>query len=333
MYSTCIHCHAPLGANEAIELCRIGRRLAFDAHRGRLWIVCSRCREWNLTPIEERWEAIEDCERRFRATTLRASTDNVGLARLSDGTELLRIGEPLKPEMAAWRYGAEFRRRRNAAFVASASYLAPMFAFNILLDAQMLPAAVSTLGVTLGVAAIVARARSAWRPRVVDGEGRVNRLSVRQYFQTRIEPQGDSWSLRWRNEGATPALDGQPAERALRSILANVNSRGGRDAEIRDALELLDRVGGGERFIERLARTWRPELAPGLFHLSLDVRLALEMALHEETERRALQGELASLENDWRIAEEIASIADNLLVDDGAVQALNPPPAPRTETA
>ena len=43
-------------------------------------------------------------------------------------------------------------------------------------------------------------------------------------------------------------------------------------------------------------------------------RLALEMATHEESERRAMQGELALLEAAWRQAEEIAKIADNLLV-------------------
>jgi len=43
-------------------------------------------------------------------------------------------------------------------------------------------------------------------------------------------------------------------------------------------------------------------------------RLALEMVLHEEQERVALEGELAALETAWREAEEIAAIADNLLV-------------------
>ena len=43
-------------------------------------------------------------------------------------------------------------------------------------------------------------------------------------------------------------------------------------------------------------------------------RLALEMALHEEQERRALEGELWLLERAWREAEEIAAISDNLLV-------------------
>jgi hypothetical protein len=44
------------------------------------------------------------------------------------------------------------------------------------------------------------------------------------------------------------------------------------------------------------------------------VRLALEMMAHEDVERRALQGELAVLETAWREAEEIAGIADDLLV-------------------
>jgi hypothetical protein len=40
--------------------------------------------------------------------------------------------------------------------------------------------------------------------------------------------------------------------------------------------------------------------------------LAVEMALHEESERRAMQGELAVLEEAWREAEQIARIADAL---------------------
>ena len=45
--------------------------------------------------------------------------------------------------------------------------------------------------------------------------------------------------------------------------------------------------------------------------------MALEMALHEEQERRALEGELWMLERAWREAEEIAAISDNLLVRKG----------------
>jgi len=43
-------------------------------------------------------------------------------------------------------------------------------------------------------------------------------------------------------------------------------------------------------------------------------RLALEMILHESDERRALEGELAALEERWKEAEEIAAISDDLFV-------------------
>jgi tetratricopeptide (TPR) repeat protein len=43
-------------------------------------------------------------------------------------------------------------------------------------------------------------------------------------------------------------------------------------------------------------------------------RLAAEMALHEESERQALDGDMAQLEQQWREAEVLAGIADNLLV-------------------
>ena len=104
MYASCTFCHRALGSNESIEIFPVGRRLAFDASKGRLWVVCTGCAQWNLTPLEGRWEAIEGAERLFRESRLRHSTDNIGLARLRDGTELVRIGNPLRPEMAAWRF-------------------------------------------------------------------------------------------------------------------------------------------------------------------------------------------------------------------------------------
>jgi hypothetical protein len=49
----------------------------------------------------------------------------------------------------------------------------------------------------------------------------------------------------------------------------------------------------------------------GAMHLSPVERLALEMSVHEESERRALEGELATLEAAWRDAETIAAICDD----------------------
>jgi hypothetical protein len=42
------------------------------------------------------------------------------------------------------------------------------------------------------------------------------------------------------------------------------------------------------------------------------MRLAVEMAAHEEQERAVMAGELEDLEAQWREAEEIAAIADGL---------------------
>jgi hypothetical protein len=50
------------------------------------------------------------------------------------------------------------------------------------------------------------------------------------------------------------------------------------------------------------------------------VRLGLEMAAHEESERRALEGELAALEQAWKEAEQIAGIADDLLIPESVTR-------------
>lgn len=60
---------------------------------------------------------MEECERRFRCTTIRTSTENIGLAKLPDATELVRIGKPLRPEFAGWRYGGEFAGRQKRAVI------------------------------------------------------------------------------------------------------------------------------------------------------------------------------------------------------------------------
>ena len=52
----------------------------------------------------------------------------------------------------------------------------------------------------------------------------------------------------------------------------------------------------------------------GALRLAPSERLELEMALNEESEYRALEGELAELEQAWKDAEQIAQIADDLLL-------------------
>ncbi|MGV3710434.1 MAG: hypothetical protein ACO1Q7_16505 [Gemmatimonas sp.] len=98
MFSTCLVCHRSLGDNDAIERFPVGRRLAFDELTGRLWAVCKPCGHWNFSPIEERWEAIESCERLYREARIEAATDNLGITTLKSGLDLIRVGKPKRPE-------------------------------------------------------------------------------------------------------------------------------------------------------------------------------------------------------------------------------------------
>jgi hypothetical protein len=110
MYTTCLWCNSTLGRNEVLPGFPVGCRFAFDARKGRLWVICPHCDRWNLTPLDERWEAIESAERLFRDTGTRWSTDRIGLAQLPEGIDLVRVGDALRPELAAWRYGRMLAR-------------------------------------------------------------------------------------------------------------------------------------------------------------------------------------------------------------------------------
>src|SRR5690606_32326301 len=113
MYRNCIYCSRDLGRNESIEAFQVGARLAFDSWRGRLWGVCPACGRWKLAPLEGRREAARASERLSRGTRLRVQRENIGLAKLEDGTKLIRIGEALPGEIAAWRYGDALLARRQ----------------------------------------------------------------------------------------------------------------------------------------------------------------------------------------------------------------------------
>jgi hypothetical protein len=312
MYRTCIYCNRNLGDNEVVEEFPIGRRLAFDSSKGRLWVVCERCRRWNLTPLEERWEAIESCERQFRATRLRYSTDNIGLARHGEGLELVRIGRPLRPEFAAWRYGREFIKRRIGRMFKAGAQALGFMVFHM--------AGILFFFVADDNSRVVARVRGADGRRLT-----IIRKDLKELQLVPGEARG-GWSLtvpfrprerfwlfgrRGRGERQTVTLDGGVAVRAAGHILPRINSFGGTRAEVQTAVQLIEEIGEPERLF-----AVAPKLVGQTRFTRMDshTRLALEMAAHEESERRAMEGELAALEAAWRDAEEIAAIADRLLI-------------------
>jgi len=334
VYSTCIFCHSALGANEVIEHFPIGHRLAFDASKGRLWVVCGQCERWNLTPLEERWEAIEECERGFRATALRVSTGSIGLARMRDGTELVRIGRPLRPELAEWRYGDQFGRRRRRMMLRSG--LGVLTVGGIFLGGAALGFGVS-VAVTWTAAYLTNRMMPRGTPGdvvavVTDASEQSVRITRSALERARLAWENDNWALElpW-IDGDLTTLVGWEAIGAAALLMPAANRFGGSSRMTRDALALLEQHRHADALFRAVAAEWdgtatgyrdlpndRIEfVAKGprgyLTRLAPAQRLALEMAAHEDAERLALEGELRALEAAWRNAEEIAAIADNLL--------------------
>ena len=332
MYTACIFCQSKLGENESVEHFPVGRRLAFDAKRGRLWVVCRRCERWNLSPLEERWEAIEDCDRLFADTRLRVSTDNIGLARVGDGLELVRIGEPLRPELAAWRYGDQFGRRQRRTLAYTSLGIGASFGIVVAGPVIGGVAGLSWAGYNLLNAAVNIYQQRRVRARLtIPGRDRPIAVRSNQVSRLSLVPSDDAWALRVsfeeEDDGAPPAigrlwlkertvssvlLTGDDAMRAAARLLPSVNASGASRREVASAVKLLTETPDPARLFAKYAA----EVPSGqyLSYLSRPVRLALEMASHEDAERRALEGELHLLESAWRDAEEIAAIADGLLL-------------------
>jgi len=314
MFTTCIYCHKPLGQNEAIEEFPVGRRLAFDSAVGRLWVVCRSCERWNLSPIETRWEAIEECERAFSMTRMRVSTDNIGLARLPEGLELVRIGAPQRPEFAAWRYGDQFGRRRRRAFVVGGAVAVGVGA--VLVAGSAAGIGMGGFGGIWGNLPSMMKGFQKVRLRTDSGE----LLTVRGSALAGVKLlRGDEPVLAIpRRMGKQVEFEGAEALRLAGRLLPKINSAGGNKKAVQEAVAALDSHQGSERylhnFFEKPRRKFFSDQEKPVSALPAAERLALEMALHEEAERRAIEGELGVLAAAWAEAEAIAKIADKLLV-------------------
>jgi hypothetical protein len=356
VYSTCLYCHSALGANEVVESFPVGKRLAFDAKQGRLWVVCSACGRWNLTPLDDRWVAIEDCDRLFRATRVRVTTSQIGLCRLRDGTELVRIGTPLRPEFAAWRYGDRFVRRRARAKLAAGGAAvaagAGMVAFAPVLVPALSVGAISLVavpGITslAGVLPLVGlfalrehviyervvgklrRPQQDLGPAMFNWPPKSNVITVRAKHAAAAElrvlghPDDSTVTLDVPHDGGWAHFEGLEAMQAASTVLAGSNRFGASQAQVEEAVGRVEEMGDATTYLRsasslgdsrhsRLTSVLNIWRGLGSMRLSRTECLALEMSLHEESERRALEGELALLAAAWQEAEELARVADSL---------------------
>jgi hypothetical protein len=126
----------------------------------------------------------------------------------------------------------------------------------------------------------------------------------------------EGWRLRLALATREIDIDGSQAFRVLGSILPHISTYGASRADIDAAVTLLDGAADPAKHVgQTVDRICRSGYAMSdIGSIPMRLRLSLEMASQEESERRALEGELAELEAAWRRAEEVAAIADDLLL-------------------
>jgi hypothetical protein len=310
MFKTCAFCNASLDGDGGPSGLGVGRRLAFDEWKGRLWVICAKCSRWNLTPLDDRLEKIDAVARAARAGRVAAATDQVALIRWQR-YDLVRVGKPMRVELATWRYGERLRSRQRERMMV----VVPLSIAAIGLGVAANVAAGGGLGVfvwnmhriadRLYVALVGNRRVVVSEPPICDRCGSLMHLRSRHVQHARVVPDAHADLAvvlscpRCRREGAH--LIGPDAVQVLRQGLTylNVSRSGRRRAE--DAARVVEEVGGPDRLLHDVARR---ELT--LRSLPPERRLALEMAVDE-------RAEVEELERQWREAEEIAEIADGSL--------------------
>lgn len=299
------------GRNRVIDAFPTGSRLAFDPAKGRLWVICPTCTRWNLVPLEERWEAVQTCERYFRGAPRRIATNNIGLVKLPEGLELVRIGAPARSEFAAWRYGRTFARRHRRLLAVAGLGVAGGTA---LLLPTLSPQLLAILPAVYLTVTQSRRYKERLVARLPAKDGAVLTVQRRHVGSAQIETgsRNGGWMLHVAHREGEHHFLGDDAIRPLGHLLAFVNGAGGNRGQVLDAVRAIEEEDNPVSYLETIAA--RHEGSTRLEDISPVDRLALEMATQEEVERRAMEENLAGLEQEWREAEEIAAIADNLLL-------------------
>jgi hypothetical protein len=324
LFPSCLICRSPFPANESLEHLPHGLRLAYDPVRGRLWIICTRCRRWSLTPIEDRWEALEELEKLVKdKARLLSQTDNIALLR-AGRLEVVRVGRANRTEEAWWRYGRELRDRRATARKLST---AGTVAAGAMLVGGWAAGGAGILGMwfiwntpeTVTSAARWLRFGShAWNGRAACprcGRG-FRSLSYRERGAIYLLPANERGELALSRrcprcgeyqEGGLQ-LTGPAAERTLRRLLAHQHFQGASERRIQAATRLIEEAGSARDLTRIVVRDGKR-----LSDVQRTGAIALEIAASESVEQRLLELELAQLEAHWREEEALAEIMDGEL--------------------
>lgn len=316
MFTTCGFCAGSLGGDGGGSGLNVGRRFAYDARRSRAWVICSKCARWNLTPFDTREASIGALEDMAGKGRVAATSEQVALIRCGS-YDVVRVGQPRRPEYATWRYGerVKARERERLKFIipATAVAIGGMVAFNFAVGGGMayMLGQVPGMADSLYTTVMGNRKVANIEPPVCDkcGKPMVLRSKHLQHARLTHTNHADLALLlscpSCKVYGAQ--IEGAEAEQALRAGLTFVNLKKGKRVKKKaeEAAGYLDRHGGPEQFIRLTTRIEKP-----VGSLVGAEALALEMAVDE-------QAELRELERQWQQAEEIANIADGLLLDPG----------------
>ncbi|CAN5722126.1 hypothetical protein BH23GEM9_BH23GEM9_12800 [soil metagenome] len=319
LFSRCLFCRAGFPPNALFGRVPPGDRLAFDPDRFRVWSICRRCSRWNLTPLDERYDAVDTLEMAVRSrAVLLASTDNIALYEVEDLT-ILRIGGAAPVvERATWRFGGEIlaraatyhrRTTRIAALAAGAIARVGESLGMLQLDRHWGPSGTADILRWSRFGSVV------WDGRTACAHCRsvlhTLHFDASWWLYPRIEAgrlvigvpctRCDPWSYH-----NVFDVSGDDALLLLRRSLAYQNIDGGADRDVGNALHLIRDAGSADRLIDDLA-TGRSSL----WRMGRMRTLALEMSLTHLAERRQLLLELHGIESEWRAEEEIASIIDD----------------------
>ena len=307
--SACAFCDAGLGANRLLDLQPAGETLAFDPAQELLWAVCPKCRSWNLSPLEpaERRQAIAVLEREFGSAATRGGAggrSELGMAWVGDRGTILRVGRAGWREFAAWRFGDVLRRRRRDwhAHLGLSAVL-----MGVLLTNTFDRLLVGWAGWVVLAAGMLAVFQAAHRRRLyrgLDATGQPVTIRMKHASSAQVAGRGDDWALLVDSDQGPTMLTGRNAARALARILAGRNFDGASRADVDEVVTLVERAGGSHALFEN----WFPAALAGERAEVPDLprmhRLALELAAHEEDERRALAAELAAAAASHREASE-----------------------------
>jgi hypothetical protein len=317
MYHTCAFCNGKLDGDGGPSGLGVGRRLAFDEAKGRLWVICPRCSRWNLAPLDDRLERIESLARAAADGRVAAATEQVALIRWQR-YDLVRVGKPRRLEFATWRYGERLRARRREQLKVMVPVTIAAVGLAVAVNVQT----GGSLGVFIwnfprlmrGVyTELVGRRRVALvEPPTCERCGRVMLLRAKHVRYARVvsEQHADVALILscpvCRAEGAM--LGGPDAHVALRQGLTYLALTQWGRQRAEDAARLVEGAGGPDALIRDVARR-----ALTLRSLGPERRLALEIAVDE-------RAELEGLTRQWQEAEELAEIADGVLSSDPAVE-------------